>query len=147
MLFYLYYLLIPLFDLSAEPVCPGVNTLTRLCADGEDFDVRIELCNILSALIKVEVKVRHNVDLIYQQYIADGEHKGVLEGLIVSFRHGQNHCVLNSTGVEFGGTYQVADILKNCEINVIGAQAFQPVMRIIPAASTSLSGASTLSWR
>ena len=66
-----YTLLIPLGNLSAKPICPLVDALAGSCGYGDDGYVRIELFDILSALIKIKVKVRHDVDLIDEEHITD----------------------------------------------------------------------------
>ena len=104
-LFSIYTLLIPLGDLSAQPICPLVDALAGSCGYGDDGYVRIELFDILSALIKIKVKVRHDVDLINEENIADREHKRILKGLVVTLGNGEDHRVFDGARVKLRRAY------------------------------------------
>ena len=71
-------LLIPLGYLRAQPIRPLADAVAVLCGDGDDLDVGIEFLCVFPALVKIKVKIRHYVNLVYKQYVADGEHERVL---------------------------------------------------------------------
>ena len=82
----------------------------------------------LDAFIEIEIEVGRHVDFVHQQHIADGEHQRVLQGLVVALGNGEDHGVFHGAGVELGGADEVANVLQNGEIYVLGAEAFQTLL-------------------
>ena len=57
--------------------------------------------------------------------MADGEHQRVLEGLVVPLRDGENHGVAGGAGVKFRRADQIAHVLQDSQIQIVGPQAVQ----------------------
>ena len=106
---------------------PTARCLER--GDREHLNVRVELLDALDALVEVEVEVRRNVDLVDEQHVADREHERVLQRLVVALRHGENHGVFHGAGVKLRRADEVADVLEDGEVDVLGAEALKALAR------------------
>lgn len=60
----------PAVDLTAQPIRPFADALAGTCGDGDNSDVGVETGDVSFAGLKVKVKIRHHVDLVYQQAVA-----------------------------------------------------------------------------
>ena len=68
---------------------------------------------ILPDLVHIKIKIRHNVDLVDYQHIADGKDKRIFQRLIVPFGDRENHGVFDGTGVELGRADKVGYVSLN----------------------------------
>ena len=121
--------LFPGFYLGEQPVGKVVEPLARLGADGNDAGLGIAHADIFAALVQVEVEVRHHIDLVHQDEVADREHERVFQGLVVPFRDGEDHGVAHGAGVELGRAHEVAHILQDDEIHLREGHVVQPLAR------------------
>ncbi len=80
--------LFPIIHFIQEPPGKFLHPLAGLGANGDDGGFGIAHMHILLTLRKIEIEVWHHVGFIDEHKVADREHKGIFEWLVVPFRHG-----------------------------------------------------------
>ena len=80
-----------------QPFRPGIDALAGLGGCFDDGDSRIQGAD--TSIQRLHVKVGHVqvIDLVHQEHIADREHEGVLQRLVLAFGAG---LVLNQGGLD-----------------------------------------------
>ena len=117
--------LFPITHFIQKPLGEFLNPFAGLGADGDDGGFGIAHMHILLAFCKVEIEVWHHVGLVHEHKVADREHKGIFEWLVVPFRHGQDHGIAATPGIELGRTDQVAHILQDYQIQAVQRHVVQ----------------------
>ena len=103
-------LFVPLTDFSGKPICPFLNTLAGEGGDFKHDYVGIELFDPFPYCIGVEVEVGLNINLVDKQSIYLGEHKWILEGLVITLGNGKQHNIQGCTGIKLGGADKVTHV-------------------------------------
>jgi len=104
-----------------QPVQPLAHAVAA-CGRGEDhFDGGIDAPGVLDALRHVETDMGQQVDLIDDHQRRSGEHVRILERLVVTLGHRENHDLGGLAQVPQRGADQVADIFDEQQCSGIMA--------------------------
>jgi hypothetical protein len=96
-----------------EPRIPSLEPFARSRGDAQDLDLRVHCARVGDGLVHVEVDVRQQVQLVYDQQSRRAEHVRILERLVVAFRHGEHHDLGPLAQIEQRRAHEVADVLDH----------------------------------
>src|SRR5512133_2274366 len=98
--------------LTREPVGKLVHTLTRAGAHGNQPRVGANSPQVLEDALRADPwQMGQQINLAEDYQIRDAEHHGILERLVLSLGHTENHDVLGLPKIVNRWAYQVTDVL------------------------------------
>lgn len=77
----------------------------------------------------IKIEIWQDIDLIDQQDITHRKNQWILEGLIMAFRHRENHRILYGSRIKFRRAHQIPNIFQYRQIQIVCSQFLQPLFR------------------
>ena len=105
-----------------DPMHPLVDAAGSLAGNLEEGGVVIELAEVITELLKIEIGVWQQIGLAQQEGANFVKEQGIFRGFVVTFGHTEDTDLGGLAKIELSGTRDIADVLNEQQIDRIQIQ-------------------------